>query len=75
MCPRKSGSPESLKGAVKSIASKLHDFLMATASADNVEDRHVLALGVMMKSYEDGKYQNKLVNKTVGTKPKRHIKE
>jgi len=51
------------------------DFLMAAASADNVEGRPVPGLGVMMESHEDGKYQNKLVNKIVGTKPKWHIKE
>lgn len=48
---------------------------MATASSDNVEDGPALGLGVMMKSCEDGTYQNKLVNKIVGTKPKWHIKE
>lgn len=69
------GSLECLKGAIKGIANKLHDFLMATASADSVEDQPVLCLGVTMKPSEDGKYQNKLVDKTVGTKPKWHIKE
>lgn len=54
--------PWALKGAIKGIASKLHDFLMATLSADNVEDKPVLGLWVMRVSYKDRKQQSNVMN-------------
>lgn len=41
----------------------LGKFLTANASADNIEEMPVLGSGMMVKSCEDGKYQNKLVKK------------
>lgn len=48
---------------------------MPAASADSVEDRPVLSLGVTVKSYVHRKYQNKLGNETAGTKPNCHTEE